>query len=129
MRVRRRSRKPSPGRVWPALVLVLALLLQGLIPAAAVAHDHGQDQIQLCTAAGLKLVSLHAVGGHDHHGFGGLACEQCVMASLAALAASPPAPIAPTAKILIAFRPAAERPSALPRAPPRPPSQGPPFQA
>ena len=87
----------SPAlRAWGAALAALVLLLQGLIPAAAIAHNHGADQVQICTARGVKLISLHAEGVSHHH-FGGLACEQCVMASFTAVAAVPPATKPPTA--------------------------------
>ena len=110
-----------------AILLALVLLLQGLVPAAAFAHDetHGAGAVQICTGAGLKRASAH----HEHHGFAGLACEQCVMASLAMVDAAPP-PLRVRAEALVfVFQPAAERPSIQPRAPPRPPSQGPPLSA
>jgi hypothetical protein len=121
------SRSAGP-RPWIALLAALALVLQGLIPAAALAHDHA-GLIQLCTAHGVKLVGApddHGKGGH----FGGLACEQCVMASFAAVGAAPPAPPLPVRWTWLVRLPAA--PAAAPppaRAPPRPPSQGPPTFA
>lgn len=121
------------GQSWArrvrALALALLLALQGLVPAAALAHDAspGAGGVEICTALGLKLV--HGGQRGKHHGFAGLACEQCVMASLAMVAADPPpAPVRPEA-VVFAYRPIAERPSILPRAPPRPPSQGPPVSA
>jgi len=79
-------------RVWPALLTALAILLQGLIPAAAVAADHapGSWHVAICTPQGLKTVDIDPSGGHKHGHFGGLACEQCVMASFAGVAAEPP---------------------------------------
>jgi hypothetical protein len=111
-------RRAGP-RSWLAVLAAVALVLQGLIPAAAMAHDHA-GLIQLCTSQGVTLVG--APGGHGQRQghFGGLACEQCVMASFAAVGAEPPAPPPPAA-------PAAAPPPA--RAPPRPPSQGPPTFA
>jgi hypothetical protein len=128
MRWARRASAGGTRPIWPALALAFALLLQGLIPAAAVAHDHDQ-QVQICTSAGLKLVTLGARHGAGHHGFGGLACEQCVMASLAAVAAAPPQAVPPSARFDIVLPPAAERPSVRTRAPPRPHSRGPPALA
>jgi hypothetical protein len=123
-----RRKSAGGGRpAWPALLVALAMLLQGLIPAAAIAHDH-HDQVQICTSAGLKLVSLGAKHHHDR-GFGGLACEQCVMASLAAVAAAPPQAVLPSTRVERVAPPQLERPSVRTRAPPRPPSRGPPAQA
>ena len=112
-----------------AILLALVLALQSLVPAAAFAHDEANAAagVEICTAAGLKLV--HAARQHQHHGFAGLACEQCVMASLAMVSSEPP-PLAVRADaVLFAYRPIAERPSILPRAPPRPPSRAPPASA
>ena len=110
-----------------AILLALVLLLQGLVPAAAFAHDEarGPANIDICTGEGLKHLSAH----HQHHGFAGLACEQCVMASLAMVDAAPPPLRVRAESLSFVFRPVAERPSIQPRAPPRPPSQGPPFSA
>ena len=106
----------------------LAIVLQALIPAAAIAQDHS-GQIQLCTGHGAKLVA--PAGGYAKGGrFGGLACEQCVMASLAAVAGDPPVTPLPTAFAYAA--PRLRAPAAAPlqaRAPPRPPSRAPPAFA
>ncbi len=116
------------GRVR-AIVLALVLALQGLVPAAALAHDAtpGAGGVEICTALGVKLVRAAQPG--NHHGFGGLACEQCVMASLAMVSAEPPQVFAGADAVDFAYRPIAERPSTLPRAPPRPPSTAPPISA
>ncbi len=122
-----RRRTDDLMRLARALALVLALLLQGLAPAAALAHDEAPSSrlIQICTGDGLR--SVQAASPHSkHHGFGGLACEQCVMASLTMVAAEPPGLAARFDVVAFAYRPVSERPSILPRAPPRPPSQGPP---
>ena len=108
------------------MLAAVTLLLQGLIPAAAVAHDHA-GEIQICTAKGVRLVRMdHGKAGH----FGGLACEQCVMASLAGVAAEPPPAPVP---VVFAYQPPRPPSPAAPpppaRAPPRPPSQGPPVPA
>ena len=117
----------AAGRVR-AILLALALVLQGFVPAAAFAHDdaRGPAALEICTGEGIK--HLH-VARHGHHGFGGLACEQCVMASLAMVAAAPPPLRMRSQAVQFAYRPAAERPSSQPRAPPRPPSIGPPLFA
>ena len=110
-----------------AILLALVLVLQGLVPAAALAHDSasGSGGVEICTALGLKLVHDGRAG--KHHGFAGLACEQCVMASLAMVSAEPP-PLAVVADaVVFHYRPAPERPSQRPRAPPRPPSRAPPI--
>jgi hypothetical protein len=105
--------------------MALALILQGLIPAAAIAHDHAAGgATELCTPQGLKPAPVRP---DHHHGFGGLACEQCVMASLAMTGSAPPPVIERCKAAEIIPPPIAERPSLLPRAPPRPPSCGPPL--
>ena len=71
-------------RSWPALAAALILLLQGLIPGAAIAH-RSSDDLQVCTSAGVRLIAVPGEASHKDHGFGGLACEQCVMASFAAV--------------------------------------------
>jgi hypothetical protein len=110
------------------VLAALTLLLQALIPAAALAYDHGHaGEIQICTAKGVRLVHPgHGKAGH----FGGLACEQCVIASLAATAAAPPPESIPAPFAYAAPPPPA--PAAPPppaRAPPRPPSTAPPAFA
>ncbi len=116
------------GRVR-AILLALVLALQGLVPAAALAHDAvaGSGGVEICTALGLKLVHQGPAG--KHHGFAGLACEQCVMASLAMVSAEPPVLTIHADAVSFHYRPIAERPSVLPRAPPRPPSRAPPISA
>jgi hypothetical protein len=112
----------------PAAMAALLLALQGLIPAAALVHRPA-EQLELCTAKGLKRVAAPGEQRHQH-GFGGLACEQCVMASLAALGAAPPQTPLPGGWSYEA--PALPTPSAAPmtaRAPPRPPSRAPPAFA
>lgn len=121
------SIRQAPERAR-AIALALVLVLQSLVPAAALAGDASpRAGIQICTSAGLQ----HLPGDPRHRprGFAGLACEQCVMASLAMVAAAPPPLAMSSNTIAFVFVPVAERPSALPRAPPRPPSQGPPVSA
>ncbi len=128
MQATRKYRRFGRTRSCPALVAALILLLQGLIPGAAIAHRAG-DELQICTSAGVRLIAVPGEAGHRDHGFGGLACEQCVMASFAAI--TPTAyPLtlrwveaAPTIFVTTrAFPPRA-------RAPPRPPSTAPPAFA
>lgn len=123
-------RRGQSRSTWPiALLAMLALLVQALIPAAAMAHDArgANPAIVICTVEGAKTVQ---VGGDKPapKGFGGYACYQCVAASLAA--AIPPdalvsAPVLYAARVEVA-PPLARRGLAPARAPPRPPSQGPP---
>jgi hypothetical protein len=115
-------------RALPALLAALAILLQGLIPAAALAADHGpaSAQISICTAHGLDTVDIEPAGGDKHRHFGGLACEQCVMASFAGVAAEPPT-LTPRLGEALAQAPASASESATPGdAAPRPPARAPP---
>ncbi|MBO9707083.1 MAG: DUF2946 family protein [Caulobacter sp.] len=122
-------RRGQSRSTWPiALLAMLALLVQSLIPAAAMARDgvQGGQSIVICTAEGAKTVS---VGGEKEKpkGFGGYACYQCVVAALATTT-PPDVTIAP-ALYAVRLEPApraALRGPAMARAPPRPPSQGPP---
>ncbi len=118
--------KTTTGRVR-AILLALVLVLQGLVPAAALAHDSasGSGGVEICTALGLKLVHEGPAG--KHHGFAGLACEQCVVASLAMVSAESPQLAVLADAVAFHYRPVAERPSQHPRAPPRPPSRAPPI--
>jgi hypothetical protein len=125
----------SPRRVqtrstWPiALLAMLAVFVQALIPAAAMAHDAAGQSVLICTADGAKTVEVagDVIGKKDPKGFGGLPCAQCVAVALATT--TPPdiavAPVLYSARIAPAPR-AALTGVALARAPPRPPGQGPP---
>jgi hypothetical protein len=110
---------------------MLALLVQALIPASAMAHDArtGSQAIVICTVEGARTVQ---VGGEKQtpKSFGGYACYQCVAASLAVT--TPPDALV-SAPVLYAARveavpPLARRGLAPARAPPKPPSQGPPLR-
>lgn len=109
-----------------AALAMLALVVQLLIPAAAMAEGQPAS-MTLCTSRGVVTVSLDADGHHPAKGFGGLACQDCLASSLASLAAEPPVMIpAPVARAIapVAITVTADEP--LAQAPPRPPSQGPP---
>lgn len=108
---------------------VLALLVQALLPAAAMAAQSGAargEQIVVCTLAGARTVTL---GDHDKpsKGFAGLPCHDCLAATTAALATPEPV-LEPIAYAVTVIEHAPERSWApqLARAPPRPPGQGPP---
>lgn len=81
----------SPRRVqtrstWPiALLAMLAVLVQALMPAAAMAHDAAGQSVLICTADGAKSVEVAGdiIGKKDPKGFGGLPCAQCVAVALA----------------------------------------------
>jgi hypothetical protein len=79
-------RRGQSRSTWPiALLAMLALLVQALIPAAAMAHDAraASPAIVICTADGAKTVQV-AGEKQAPKGFDGYACYQCVAASLAA---------------------------------------------
>lgn len=145
MRVSRPSRRPR-SRGTPRLGLVaaalaaLALLVQALIPAAAIAHDaaqggrQGLGLIAICTGQGMKTVAVAGAvtGGQPDPAakhFMGLHCTACAFANYAAtgdgdlgLAAQP---VRYAARAIV-FQPERVRAAAQARAPPRPPGQGPP---
>jgi hypothetical protein len=123
-------RRAQTRTTWPiALLAMLALLVQALIPAAAMAHDAAGQSVVICTADGAKAVDVagDVIGKKDPKGFGGLPCAQCVAVALATT--TPPdiavAPVLYSARIAPAPH-AALTGVALARAPPRPPGQGPP---
>ena len=121
-------RSATRRQAWPALLAGLVLLLQGLIPGAAVlgAHRDTPVPIELCSHAGLKRIAAPGRPADPHRGFGGLACEQCVMASFAAVATTPPLAPLPSSTVVVPRVQACASPALGPRAPPRPPSTAPP---
>lgn len=126
------SPRRAPSKTtWPiALLAMLALLVQALMPAAAMAHDAASQAVMICTTDGAKAVQVagDVIGKpKPAKGFGGMACAQCVAVSLATTT-QPDIAVAPvlySARIETAPR-AALTGVALARAPPRPPGQGPP---
>jgi hypothetical protein len=127
-------RRAQTRTTWPiALLAMLALLVQALIPAAAMAHDAAGQSVVICTADGARSVEVangalgDVIGKKDSKGFAGLPCAQCVAVSLATT--TPPdvavAPVLYAARLEAAPH-AALTGVALARAPPRPPGQGPP---
>jgi hypothetical protein len=125
------SRRGQSRTTWPiALLAMLALLVQALIPAAAMAYEAGTGQsIVICTVDGARTVTVDGQQPTPRKGFAGLPCAQCVAASLA-VTDTPETPV--SAPVLYAERvetapPMARRGMAPARAPPRPPGQGPPH--
>ena len=123
-------RRAQTRSTWPiALLAVLALLVQALMPAAAMAHDAAGQAVVICTTDGAKSVEVagDVIGKKAPKGFAGLPCAQCVAVSLATT--TPPdvavAPVLYSVRIEAAPR-AALTGVALARASPRPPGQGPP---
>jgi len=114
-------------RAFAALFAVFALLVQALIPAAAVARPDPSGALTICTATGTETIAAHGQPAAPHKGFGGMPCQDCLAAAMAAVV-TPQLAIQPVAY-------AAERVGHAPvvsllepraRAPPRPPGQGPP---
>lgn len=104
-----------------ALFAVFALLVQALIPSLANAAG---GSTATCTEMGLTIVGDGAAGQPaPAHG-----CQHCVCPAIA----ETPAPIVQTLPVAyaVAEAPVADTPRGvrpLPRAPPRPPGQGPPL--
>lgn len=116
-----------------ALAAMVAVFVQALTPAAAMAHDlrESGSAIVICTAEGSKVVIIGADGSvrtEPAKGFMGLKCSNCVGPTLAATLDSPVPAIAPVQYAQFVETPI-ERVLGVrghARAPPRPPSQGPP---
>jgi hypothetical protein len=124
-------RRAQSRSTWPiALLAMLALFVQALMPAAAMAHDAAGQSVVICTTDGAKTVEVagDVIGKpKPAKGFAGLPCAQCVAISLATT--TPPdvavAPVLYGVRIQAAPR-AALTGVAMARAPPRPPGQAPP---
>lgn len=116
-----------------AIAAMLAVFVQTLTPAAAMAHDlrESGSTMVLCTAEGSKVVILQADGSvrtAPAKSFMGLKCSNCVGPTLAVTIDAPAPAIAPVQYAEFVQAPVARvlgvRGHA--RAPPRPPGQGPP---
>jgi hypothetical protein len=129
MRIGRENRRRRSTGALPALLAAFALVVQLLIPGAAMAHEAQAGRaplIMMCTADGLVAVSSTDTPDHGK-GFAGLKCHDCVMASVAAIGADMPASVpARYATRVEVAKPGRERPQTRSRAPPRPPSTAPP---
>jgi hypothetical protein len=121
----------TAGRARAAAWLgVLALLVQAMLPAAAMAATAGAqrgERIVVCTVSGVRTITVgdHPTGGGKS--FAGMPCQDCLAAAAVALPAPEPQ-IAPIVYAQTAVERPRERswPPSLARAPPRPPGQGPP---
>ena len=119
----------------------LALFIQALIPAAAIAHDNSIDAagggltVSICTGQGLKTIDLatgKVVSSQPDSAakhFMGLHCTACAAANFAAVRDHADiqvgAPVRYAARAIV-FQPERAHAAAQARAPPRPPGQGPP---
>jgi hypothetical protein len=114
-------------RAIVALFAVFALLVQALIPAAALAGPRLVAGDLICDGGHVRADAYGAPVGQHHRALGGMPCQDCLAAAMAAVA--PPAPaVAPVAYAVARVEHAAAAPALEPRAraPPRPPGQGPP---
>ena len=121
-------------RALAALVAVFALMVQALIPAAAMAQaPDGRGATVICTAAGTRTIAADGAAkapkpGDARRGFGGMPCQDCLAAAMAAVTAPSPVAMQPvvyeTARVEHA--PVVRLLAPRARAPPRPPGQGPP---
>ena len=113
-------------RALAALVAVFALLVQALVPAAAIAAAPDPSGVMvICTGTGITTVSDKAPG--KPKGFAGMPCQDCLAAALA-VTQTPELAVQPVTYAVARVEHAAVQPLLEPRAraPPRPPGQGPP---
>jgi len=116
-----------------ALAAMVAVFVQALTPAAAMAHDlrESGSAIVICTAEGSKVVIIGQDGSvttQPAKGFMGLKCSSCVGPTLAATVDAPVPVVAPVHYVEFVTAPVVRvlGPRGHARAPPRPPGQGPP---
>ena len=116
-----------------AIAAMLAVCVQVMTPGAAMAHDlrESGSAIVICSAEGSKVVILGDDGSirtAPAKGFMGLKCSNCVGPTLAVTLDAPAPAIAPVRYAEFAPTPVERVLGARghARAPPRPPSQGPP---
>jgi hypothetical protein len=126
-RQRQTPNRPEGLRPIAAAFAVFALLIQALLPSAAMAAQSAGAPLVICTIEGAKSVKADAAPHAPPKGFAGMPCQECLAASVAAVA--PPLLAiepAPAAFVVVEHhaRPAVRL--ALARAPPRPLGQGPP---
>jgi hypothetical protein len=119
-------------RALAALLAVLALLVQALIPAAAMARPDASGGMVICTATGTLTIGSDGKpeAPHSkapHKGFGGMPCQDCLAVAMAAVV-TPDLAVQPVAYAAERVVHAPVTPLLEPRAraPPRPPGQGPP---
>jgi hypothetical protein len=108
------------------LVAVFALLVQALVPAAAMAAaPNASGAMVICTGDGVTTKAIDAPG--HPKGFAGMPCSDCLAAALAVVE-TPELAIQPVVYTVVRLERAPVRRLLEPRAraPPRPPGQGPP---
>ena len=126
MRIGQHFGARGAGKTAP-LLAVLALLIQALLPAAAMAaQDRGQTMV-ICTVDGMRTIAVDDQGQPAKGGFAGMPCADCLAATTAAILA-PEVSVTPASYAVSLAPHAAERRQDPPRArgPPRPYGQGPP---
>jgi hypothetical protein len=114
-------------RALAVLMAVFALMVQALVPAAAMAAAPGPSGMMvICTGTGVATVSDQAPPSKPK-GFAGMPCQDCLAAALA-VTQLPALAIQPViyAVARIERAPAERLIEPRARAPPRPPGQGPP---
>ena len=122
--------RPSPSfRAELAAALgVFALMLQALLPAAALAAQArgGGEPVAICSLAGAQTVAGDPAARHGK-GFAGLPCQDCLTCAIAALPTPEPQALPVRYAVRTTTNPRAhELGPRLAGAPPRPPGQGPP---
>jgi hypothetical protein len=114
-------------RTLAVLVAVFALMVQALVPAAAMAGaPNASAAIVICTGAGVTTVSDQAPASKPK-GFAGMPCQDCLAASLAVTLL----PALAIQRVIYAAARIEQAPAERlieprARALPRPPGQGPP---
>ena len=123
-----RRKASTDRRAIAALFAVFALLVQALIPGAAMAAAPlGGEASILCTSAGIQTLDADGKAQAPHKGFAGMPCQDCLAVALAVVTA-PSVAVEPVAYAVARIEHAPVRSVLAPRAraPPRPPGQGPP---
>ncbi|MDB5472024.1 MAG: hypothetical protein JWR84_3584 [Caulobacter sp.] len=123
---RRQKRRPSGPGALPALLAVLALLLQALAPGMAVAASSGGTRTMvLCTSAGEKTVTLP--DDSAPRPMAASKCHDCVMAATTTVLPPSPGGLPVRYAAVVRHGRTLGQAAVLPaRPPPRPPGQGPP---
>src|SRR3546814_9849577 len=79
------GKKSDDGRALAALIAVFALLIQALMPAAAMAGSPAAPGLtSICTGSGVTTVSDQAPPSGPK-GLAGLPCQNCLAAAVAAI--------------------------------------------
>lgn len=121
-----RHRTGHDRRALCALFAVFALMVQGLIPAAAMARTTASGGQIICTATGTETVATPGKPAPPK-GFAGMPCQDCLAAAMA-FVVTPELAVRPVAYVVARVEHVTATPRLEPRAraPPRPPGQGPP---